>query len=189
LRTFDYRAFVTRSRVALAAAGIDEYLLALDATFNHVRGSGSPRHYQLHFWGVFFDGNAPRIDVLKKLINPSGRVDKPVQISIASIPPQSVRAVIAYALKSRFKRREWIRKSRPGRLPFWDTQERPLLDLPLLELLLFLDRIGLHGRLLTKRVDFEKLQRARAIRTSRQGAKRRRMRKLSRAAQKGGARR
>jgi hypothetical protein len=188
LRTFDYQAFASRTRHALAAAGIHAYLLALDASFNHVLGSGSPGHYQLHFWGVFFEGTSTRIDVLNSLINASGRVHRPLQISKAPISSRSVRPVVAYALKSRFKRRENIVKSRPGRPRFWDTQERPLLGLPLLELLLFLDRIGLHGRLLTKGVDFEELQRARAIRASGQRAKRRRKvmrRKAVRAAECG----
>jgi len=77
---------------------------------------------------------------------------------------------MAYALKSRFKRRETVMKSRPGKSPFRDTQKRPLLGLPLVELMLFLDRIGLHGRLLTKGVDLENLQRARAICAARQSA-------------------
>ena len=96
---------------------------------------------------------------------------------------------MAYALKSQFDRREWFRKSRPGRRPFWDTQPRPLLGLPLVELLAFLDQIGLHGRLLTKGVDIASLQRARAIRASRQRARRRRKATRSRRAKKGGARR
>jgi hypothetical protein len=64
-----------------------------------------------------------------------------------------------------------------------------LLDLPLVELLVFLDRIGLHGRLVTKGIDFEKLQRTRASRASRQRAKQRRRVHLPCPAQKGGARR
>ena len=89
-----------------------------------------------------------------------------MQISKAPIKPSSIRSVMGYALKSQFDRREWFRKWRPGRRPFWDTQPRPLLGLRLVELLAFLDRIGLHGRLLTKGVDVESLQRARAIRAA-----------------------
>ena len=81
---------------------------------------------------------------------------------------------MGYALKSQFDRREWFRKWRPGRRPFWDTQPRPLLGLRLVELLAFLDRIGLHGRLLTKGVDVESLQRARAIRAAKRRPNRRR---------------
>ncbi len=158
------------AKSALAAAGVDQYFLALDATFNHVRGSRQRGHWQLHFWGVVLEGASPRIDELKNLINASGSVHKPVQISTAPIRPSSVRAVMAYALKSRFKRRETVMKSRPGKSPFRDPQKRPLLGLPLVELMLFLDRIGLHGRLLTKGVDLENLQRARAIRAARQSA-------------------
>jgi hypothetical protein len=113
---------------------------------------------------VVLEGPSPRIDVLKNLINASGRVPRPVHISPAPIRPRSIRPVLAYALKSHFERRENALKTRPGRRPFWDTQARPLLGLPLVELLAFLDRIGLHGRLLTKGVDIENLQRARARR-------------------------
>jgi hypothetical protein len=189
LRTLNYRAFATRTGRALAAAGVEQYLLALDATFNHVRGSGLRGHWQLHFYGVVLEGFSPRLDVLKSLINPSGAVHRPLYISTAPIPPRSVRAVMAYALKSRFKRRETVIKSRPGRSPFFDTQERPLLGLPLLELMLFVDRIGLHRRLLTKGFNIENLQRARANRASRRRARRRRKANRSRRAKKGGARR
>ncbi len=125
---------------------------------NHVKGNRQNAYWQLHCWGVIEDPS-DRIDVLKQqieqLINASGAVDKPVQISKAPIKPSSIRSVMAYALKSQFDRREWFLKSRPGRRPFWDTQDRPLLGLPLVELLVFLDRIGLHGRLLTKGVDID----------------------------------
>ena len=173
-------------------AGIDKYFLALDVSLNHVKGNRQNAYWQLHFWGVIEDPS-DRIDVLKQqikqLINASGAVDKPVQISKAPIKPRSIRSVMAYALKSQYDRREWFLKSRPGRRPFWDTQARPLLGLPLVELLVFLDRIGLHGRLLTKGVDIESLQRARAIRAARQRARRRRKVTGSRRPGKGGARR
>lgn len=188
LGRFDHRAFRTQTKRALAASGVDEYILALDATFNHVRGSGLRGHWQLHFWGVVLERASPRIDELKNLMNASGRVHRPVHISTAPIRPRSVRAVMAYALKSRFKRRETVIKSRPGRAPFLDTQERPLVDLPLVELMLFLDRIGLHGRLLTNGIDFESLQQARANRASRWRARRRRKVNRSHRAKKGGAR-
>jgi hypothetical protein len=82
-----------------------------------------------------------------------------------------------------------MRKARPGRRPFWDTQARPLLGVPLIELLAFLDRIGLQGRLLVKGVDIESLQRAHDVRASRQRAARRRNANRTRSAKKGGARR
>jgi hypothetical protein len=188
LSTFDYRALTTETGRALAAAGSDRYLLALDATFNHVKGNRQNAYWQLHFWGVVLEGASPRIDKLKKLINASRRVGIPVQISTAPIRPSSVRAVMAYAVKNRFKRRETVIKSRPGRSPFRDTQERPLLGLPLVELLAFLDQIGLHGRLLTKGVVIDGLQRARAVRASRQRAGRRRKANRPRRVKRGGAR-
>jgi hypothetical protein len=188
LSTFNYRAFKTRMKNDLAAAGVDRYFLALDASFDHVKGSRLRGHWQLHFWGVVLDGSFPRIDELKKLMNESDRVDRPVWISPAPIQPRSIRAVVAYAVKSRFDRREKMLKTRPGRRPFWDTQSRPLLGLPLIELMVFLDNIGPHGRLLTKGVDFEALQRARAIRAAKRRPRPRRKVDGSRRPEKGGAR-
>ncbi len=188
LRTFDYRAFTTQTKRVLAASGVDHYFLALDASFDHVKGSRLRGHWQLHYYGVVLEGASPRIDELKNLINASGRVHRPVQISTAPIQPRSIRPVMAYALKSRFERRENVLKSRPGRLPFWDTQSRPLLGLPLVDLMLFLDRIGPHGRLLTNGINLENLQRSRAIRASRQRARRRRKVNHSHRPGKGGAR-
>jgi hypothetical protein len=186
----DYRAFTTRLKSDLAAAGVDKYFLALDVSLNHVKGNRQNAYWQLHFWGVIEDPT-DRIDILKRqieqLINASGAVDKPVQIS--PIKPRSIRSVVAYGLTSQYDRREWFLKSRPGRRPFWDTQARPLLGLPLVELSVFLDRIGLHGRLVTKGVDIENLQRARAIRASRQRAGRRQKVTGFRRPGKGGARR
>ena len=191
LSTASYLAFTTRMEGVLTAAGVDWYLLAVDVSLNHVKGNRQNAYWQLHLWGVI-KNPSDRIDVLKQQIeqriNASGTVDKPLQISSKPIKPSSIRTVMAYALKSRFHRRERFLKSRPGRRPFWDTQDRPLLGLPLVELLAFLDRIGLHGRLLTKRVDIQRFQRARAMRASRQRAKRRRKRNLFRRARKRGAR-
>jgi hypothetical protein len=189
LSTLNYHAFTTLMKRDLAAAGFDQYFLALDVSFNHVKGSRLCGYWQLHFYGVVLEGVSPRLDVLKSLINPSGAIHRPLHISTVPIPPRSVRAVMAYALKSRFKRRETVIKSRPGRSPFFDTQERPLLGLPLLELMVFLDRIGMHGRLLTRGIDFANLQRARAIRAARRRARRRRKIDRSHRPRKGGARR
>ena len=187
LSTFNYPAFTARMRSDLAAAGVNWYFLGLDVSLNHVKGNRQNYYWQLHWWGVIDDASG-RIDVLRQLINASGRVPRPVHISPAPIQPRSVRAVMAYAVKSRFERREMVLKARPGRRPFWDTQARPLLGPPLVELLVFLDRIGLHGRLLTKGVDIDSLQRARATRVARQRARRRRKAAGSHRPGKGGAR-
>jgi hypothetical protein len=189
LSRFDYRAFTTRLKSDLAAAGVDEYFLALDASLNHVKGNRQNEYWQLHLWGVIEDPS-DRIDPkrqIERLINASG-ADKAVQISEAPIKPGSIRSVIAYSLMSEFDRREWFRKSRPGRRPFWDTQDRPLLGLPLVELMVFLDRIGLHRRPFAKGVDIEALQRARAIRAAKRRRRPGRKVDRSRHPEKGGAR-
>lgn len=191
LRTFNYHAFRAQTQSVLAAAGVRWYFVSLDVSLNHLKGHRQSPYWQLHWWGVIEDPSGS-LDVLKRqieqLINASSAVDKPLQISAAPIKPRSIRSVVAYALKSQYDRREWFLKSRQGGRPFWDTQDRPLLGLPLVELLAFIDRIGLHGRLLTKRVDIKSLQRARAIRASRQRAEQRRKANRSRRAKNGGAR-
>lgn len=184
--TISYPAFTARMRRDLAAAGVDWYFLALDVSLNHVKGNRQNSHWQLHFHGVVLEGSFPRIDVLKNLINASGRVPRPVHISPAPIRPRSIRPVLAYALKSHFERRENALKTRAGRRPYWDTQARPLLGPPLVELLAFLDRIGLHGRLLTKGVDIDRLQRTRAVRAAKRRPNRRRKVAGSHRPRKGG---
>jgi hypothetical protein len=191
LSRFDYRAFTTRLKSDLGAAGVDEYFLCLDVSLNHVKGNRQSEYWQLHGWGVIED-HSDRIDVLRQqieqLINASGAIDRPVRISKVPIKPRSIRSVMAYGLKSQFDRREWFRKSRPGRRPFWDTQDRPLLGLPLVELLAFLDRIGLHGRPLAKGVDIEDLQRTRAVRAAKRRPRPRRKVDRSSRQEKGGVR-
>ena len=71
--TLNYHAFTTRMKRDLAAAGLDWYFLALDASFDHVRGNPQSGHWQLHWWGVVEDASG-RIDVLKQHINASGAV-------------------------------------------------------------------------------------------------------------------
>ena len=63
----------TRMKRDLAAAGLDWYFLALDASFDHVRGNPESGHWQLHWWGVVEDASG-RIDVLKQHIDASGAV-------------------------------------------------------------------------------------------------------------------
>ena len=191
LSTVNYPAFKAQMESVLAASGVDWYFLALDVSLDHVRGNRQNAYWQLHSWGVIEDPSDRNVlkRQIEQLINASGAVDKPVRISKAPIKPRSIRSVVAYALKSQYDRREWFLKSRPGRRPFWDTQHRPLLGLSLVELLVFLDRIGLPGRLLAKGVDIENLQRARANRLARRRARRRRKITRSLRGKKGGGRR
>lgn len=73
----------------------------------------------------------------------------PVKFLQRQIKTMSVRTLLAYALKSRFKRRETVIKSKVGEIAVRDMQERPRLnfrystDAPV-------GRIGLHGPLFTK---------------------------------------
>jgi hypothetical protein len=191
LSTVAYPAFMARMERILTASGISWYFLALDVSLNHVKGHRQNAYWQLHLWGVIGDPSNHILlkQQIEQLINASGAVDKPVRISKAPIKPSSIRSVVGYAPKSRFERRERVLKSRPGRRPFWDTQARPLLGTRLVELLVFLDRIGLHGRLLAAGVDLENLQRARARRAAKQRARRRRRITRPLHANKGGARR
>ncbi len=67
LGRLDYRAFTTRLKSDLAAAGVDEYFLCLDVSLNHVKGNRQSEYWQVHGWGVIEDPS-DRIDVLKQQI-------------------------------------------------------------------------------------------------------------------------
>src|SRR5271170_877587 len=77
----------------------------------------------------------------------TGTVTRPVQ----TVVPDRPRASLAYGLKSKFARRvSYIADNahRSDRLPCRDTRDRPLRGAPWVELMLFLDRIGLEGRII-----------------------------------------
>jgi hypothetical protein len=147
LANFDIAEFTQKSLKALRAVGISRYILGLDASLNHNDGEPEEAYWQLQWWGVFGRPADPWREQLKALVNPSNLVTRPVKV----ITPDSVEAAAAYGLKNTFSRRVSVVKSndhRPDRGPCRNTNARPLRGNAWVELMLFLDRIGLEQRLL-----------------------------------------
>ena len=80
----------------------------------------------------------------RELLNPNGGVTRPVKV----VDPDSLEAAAAYALKSTFVRRVSYRKANLHREDCWNNRGRILRGDPWVELMLFLDRIGLQRRML-----------------------------------------
>jgi hypothetical protein len=82
---------------------------------------------------------------LKPLINSSGEIKKP----LFKRKYISSHAQLAYAIKNEFIQREsYIKSNNPDRNPHMNTREKKLRGPPWLKLMVFLDRIGLQGRLI-----------------------------------------
>jgi hypothetical protein len=147
LNTFDIDAFRDAIPEALMACGIHHYKLGLDISLNHRAGVASPRVWQLQFWGFFHEPRTPWREQLKALLNPNGGVTRPVKV----VKPDSLEAAAAYGVKDIFLRRVSYRKAnlnREDRGECWNTRDRILRGDAWVELMLFLDRIGLERRLL-----------------------------------------
>ena len=147
LNTFDIDKFLDSVREALKACGIDHYKLGLDVSLNQRAGVTSPGFWQLQLWGFFHAPKRRWREQLKALLNPNGGVNRPVKV----VKPNSLEAAAAYGVKSIFVRRVSYRKAnldREDRGECWNTRGRILRGDPWVELMLFLDRIGLQRRIL-----------------------------------------
>jgi hypothetical protein len=147
LNTFDIDAFLVSIRKALKACEIDHYKLGLDVSLNQEAGIANRGYWQLQFWGFFHPLKRRWREPLKALLNPNGGVTVPVKV----IKPDSVEAAAAYAVKDRFGRRlSYLKMNlhREDRGECRNTRGRILRGGPWVELMLFLDRIGLENRIL-----------------------------------------
>jgi hypothetical protein len=147
LSTFDIDAFLVSMREALKACGIIHYKLGLDASQNQRAGVTSPGFWQLQLWGFFHQPKQRWREDLKALLNANGTVTRPVKV----VKPNSLEAAAAYGVKSTFVRRLSYRKEnldREDRGECWNTRGRHLRGDAWVELMLFLDRIGLERRIL-----------------------------------------
>jgi len=82
---------------------------------------------------------------LKPLINSSGAIKKP----LFKRKYASSQAQLAYAIKNEFIQREsYLKSKNADRNPHMNTREKKLRGDPWLKLMVFLDRIGLEGRLI-----------------------------------------
>jgi len=144
---FDIDRFYDSIRAALKACGIEHYKLGLDISLNQRAGVAGPGFWQLQLWGFFHEPKKLSRGQLKVLLNPNGSVTRPVKV----VKPTSLEAAAAYGLKSTFVRRVSYRKAnldREDRGQCWNTRGRILRGEAWVELMLFLDRIGLQRRLL-----------------------------------------
>jgi hypothetical protein len=149
LGNFDIRKFVEETRTALRFAHIERYVFGLDVSLNHDDGKPEEAYWQLQWWG-FFDApsglwSRPWRQRLKVWVNTSRVVSRPVRVVL----PNSPEAAAAYGLKSNFVRRVSFSKEYPylDRNNCRDTRDRLLRGEAWVDLMLFLDRIGLEGRL------------------------------------------
>ena len=139
--TFDIDFFLNTVRAALKTCGIDDYKLGLDISLNERAGHMRPG-WQFHFWGFFFhEPKARWRGPLKALLNPNGGGTWPVKV----VKPSSIEAAAAYGLRSTFVRRNLDRQDRGE---CWNTRGAIWRGETFVELMLFLDRIGLQRRIL-----------------------------------------
>jgi len=144
---FDIDRFYDAIRDALKACGVNHYKLGLDISLNQRAGLASPGFWQPQLWGFFHEPTTRWRKQLKALLNPNGAVTRPVKV----VKPDSLEAAAAYGLKSTFVRRVSYVKAnldRDDRGECWNTRDRLLRGDPWVELMLFLDRIGLQRRVL-----------------------------------------
>jgi hypothetical protein len=147
LKRFDIEKFDDAIRAALKACGIEHYKLGLDISLNQRVGVASPGFWQLQLWGFFHQPKWRWREELKAHLNPNGGVTRPVKV----VKPDSLEAAAAYGLKNKFVRRVSYRKANLGRGDrgaCWNTRDRHLRGDAWVELMLFLDRIGLQRRIL-----------------------------------------
>jgi hypothetical protein len=112
----------------------------------------SPKIWQLHIWGFFHEPQTHWREQLNALINPNGGATRAVEVK----KRDSLKAAAAYGVKSKFDRRESYRKAsldREDRGECRNTRPRPLRDDAWVELMLFLDRIGLERRILLSTIN------------------------------------
>lgn len=152
LNEFEIDRFVGSIREALRACGIDRYKLALDVSQNQRAEVASPGFWQLQLWGFFHEPKRPWREQLIAMLNPNGGVTRPVE----GVKRDFLEAAAAYGVKDTFVRRVSYRKAnldRENRGECWNTRDRLLRGEDWVELMLFLDRIGLQRRLLLSAIN------------------------------------
>jgi hypothetical protein len=158
LNDFDIERFGRRIRVALRRSGIAEIHGALDVSLNHWENERQDSYFQFQWWGVIPRATKRSLDLLREAVNRSGEVRRPVFQSKRKWP----KAALAYGIKSKFKRRVSFLDASVtcrDRAPCVNSRDRVLLGLDLVELMLFLDLIGLEQRLLMLAADSKCLSR------------------------------
>ncbi len=145
LSKFDIDLFFGSMQEALKTSGIDYYKLGLDISLNQRAGVAGPGFWQRQLWGFFHKPKRGWRVKLTARLNPNGRVTRPVKV----VKPDSLEAAAAYGVKSIFVRRLSYRKANLHRGECWNTRGRHLRGDACVELMLFLDRVGLQNRILS----------------------------------------
>jgi hypothetical protein len=146
LLDFDWREFGIRLRRAFRRAGVERFMVGIDVSLNHWEGDGDSGAFQFQLWGPITEPRGEWIDQLKFEINRSNSVVRPIM----RFSPLRPRASLAYGVKDTFKRRVSYmdHRHREGRGPCHNTRERPLKGEAWARLMIYLDRIGLEGRVI-----------------------------------------
>jgi hypothetical protein len=152
LDRFDWGEFVRRSRRALGQCGIKKYLLSADVSLNHWEQRQDESVFQVQLWGQLEEPSWAWRERLKDKINSRGAITNPV----FEFEPRSLEASLAYGVKNKFTRRVSFMRAYPerlGRKASRDTISRELRGARWAELMLFLNDIGLGGRIVAQGVD------------------------------------
>jgi hypothetical protein len=148
--SLNWEAVVERLCQDLTNAGIKRAIGGADFSVNVDRVNGGNPVLQGQFWLLVEEpwslwGNW--FEDLKKAVNSSGVIKRPLRRKVYT----GNLAMLGYAIKSEFKQREnYLKTPNPatGRAAHFNTREKKLPNDHWLSLMLFLDRIGLEGRLI-----------------------------------------
>lgn len=135
-------------REALRAAGIRTAVIGIDVSANeHLKGAFEPHwalHARVHIPAIV---SASAATSLRKHFPLGDRISRPLRIS----PFDGDLAGIAYGMKPQFGRRQSYEQEKPTGTGFRrcrNTRGRPMRGTEAVELLTFLDSIGLRRRLI-----------------------------------------
>jgi hypothetical protein len=128
----------------MASVGIPWAIGGSDFSVNIDKVNGGDPVLQGQFWMLIEKPKGNWSDDLKALINSSGKIKKP----LFKRKYASSHAQLAYAIKNEFNKRETYIKRTKLRNPHMNTREKKLRGDLWLKLMVFLDRIGLEGRLI-----------------------------------------
>lgn len=141
----NWRNVITKLCEDMANVGILWAIGGSDFSSNIDKVNGGDPVLQGQFWMLIEKPKGNSSDDLKALINSSGAIKTPLKKSKYT----SSQAQLAYAIKNKFIQRElYIKSTNPDRNPHMNTREKKLRGDPWLKLMVFLDRIGLEGRLI-----------------------------------------
>jgi len=142
--TMNWEKVVTRLCQDMASVGISWGIGGSDFSVNIDKMHGAAPILQGQFWMLIKEPQIKWEGQLKALINASRKIRRPITKSKYI----SRQAQLAYGIKNEFTKRETYIKRTKLRNPHMNTREKKLRGDLWLKLMLFLDHIGLEGRLI-----------------------------------------